>query len=346
MTRPLRLSRTELVRFLEQLATMLQAGLSLTDALEALSDSPSLEQAELAQGLYKDVHSGFRLSAAFAKYEEVFDPVFIGTVRMAEESGTLMVAFRNLCDQMVDEDKHRQEFLKSLTYPLVQLLVTVLMVMFLLYYMLPKFMPFFLASGQELPALTKMVVSLSESWPVRYSPAVALLLAVLGYRAWKNRNFRRKLVLAAFYVPGVGSLLYRQTLANCCDQLAIQLQTGIVLDQALKATSRCTSFPPLSRMFLRLQKGILAGESLHDLVSQEALVPSILSICLAVGDETGRMIPMIRLASGIIKEKVESKRDAFLQLLEPLLLMVMGLAVGTLVLACFLPVYHLAMANI
>ena len=346
MSNTINLSRTELVRFLEQMATMLRAGLTLPDALDALNESPSLGQAELAKALYKDVHSGYRLSAAFAKYEDVFDPVFIGTVRMAEDSGTLMEAFRNLTDQMTEQDKHRQELLKSMTYPLVQLVVTILMVMFLLYYMLPRFMPFFTASGQELPYLTQLVVNLSESWPVRYSPAIGLVFLVLAIRAWKNRKFRTKLVRLSYYLPGIGPLIYRQSLASCCEQLAVQLETGLLLDFALNSVSRCTPFPPLSRMFLRLRKGVREGESFQDLVEQEALIPPIMAICLAVGDETGRMVPMIRLASGIIKEQVEVKRDAFLQLVEPLLLMIMGLSVGILVLACFLPIYHLAMANL
>ena len=99
-------------------------------------------------------------------------------------------------------------------------------------------------------------------------------------------------------------------------------------------------------MFLRLRKGVREGESLSELVVQEALIPDILAICICVGDETARMPEMLRLASRVIRERVEVKKDAFLQLVEPILLMVMGFSVGIIVLACFLPVYHLATASL
>jgi type IV pilus assembly protein PilC len=341
-----KLSRTDLVRFLDQLSTMLGAGISLPAALDALADSGELGQSELATALHKDIHAGKRFSAAFASWEDYFDPVFVGTIYMAEDSGTLVNALQSLTQQMTESDNSRRAFMRSLIYPVVQLVVTLLMVLFLLYYMLPRFMPFFAATGEDLPHLTQTVLALSQSWIVRYSPAFLLIAGAIGFRAWRNVGFRRKLVQLSYYTPIVGRFIYRQSLASCCNQLALQLETGLLLDFALKATSRCTPFPPLSRLFLRLRRGIRDGEPLPELVETEVMIPPILAICMTVGDETGRLTPMLRMASKIIAEDVDVKKDAFLQLLEPILLMLMGLAVGLIVLACFLPVYHLATASI
>lgn len=324
---------------------MLEAGLTLTSALEALGNSHDLAQAELGKSLVKDLHSGMRLSKAFSRWENSFDTVFVGTIYTAEQSGTLVNAIRALTDQMIEQDKNRKTFMQSLTYPVIQFSVTVLMVIFLLYYMLPRFMPFFAASGEKLPALTQLVLTMSQSWVIRYSPVILLLFLAIAIRAWRNREFRETLVRWSFYLPVVGRLMYRQSLANCCNQLALQLETGLLLDYALKATARCSPFPPLSRMFLRLRRAVRDGEDFAEKVDEESLIPPIMAICIGVGNETGRLPPMLRLGSGILEEEIEVKRDAFFQLLEPLLLMVMGLAVGVIVLACFLPVYHLAMAN-
>ena len=342
----MKLTRQDQVQFLEQLSTMLQAGVSLQEALEALCHSVNLDQAELAQAVSKDLHEGKRLSSCFARFEEHFDPVFIGTIYSAEECGGLVRAMQLLTEQMQEGDRTRRAFLSSLTYPLVQLLITFLMVGFLLYYMLPRFLPFFVATGEALPPLTQAVWDLSQSWIVKLFPFVAVFLGAVAFRAWSNRAFRQKLVRLSFYIPKVGPLLYRHCLANCCEQLALQLDSGLLFDSALKSSARCSPFPPLSRVFLRLRKGVREGESLSELVVQEALIPDILAICICVGDETARMPEMLRLASRVIRERVEVKKDAFLQLVEPILLMVMGFSVGIIVLACFLPVYHLATASL
>lgn len=324
---------------------MLQAGLGLTAALEALARSVSLEQGELARGLLQSLNRGKRLSACFAEFEQSFDAVFISAIYSAEESGSLVATFRKLSEQMARTEKSRQSFISCLSYPLVQLLVTFMMLGFLLYYMLPKFLPFFTATGKELPALTQFVLDLSRLWVVRGLPVALFIAAIALQRAWRVPRWKEKILHFVYYVPGLGRVLHHQAVADACDQLALQLESGLLFDQALRSVSKCSPYPPLAAAFERIRKGVREGSSIQELVERELLLPPIAAICLCVGDEIGRLPAMLRLASQILLEEVEVKRDAFFQLLEPALLMFMGLSVGFVVLACFLPIYHLALAN-
>lgn len=325
---------------------MLEAGLPLTTTMEGLEASPDLNQSELAKSIYKDLQAGTRLSAAFAKFPELFDSVFVGTIYMAEDSGTLVKAVRSLTNQIIQQDRTRKDLIKSLTYPFVQLMVTIFMLGFLLYYMLPKFMPFFVATGRELPWLTQLVVDLSESLVLKLLPFLVCLMGAVAIRAWRNHQFRARLIRYAYYVPLLGRVLYKQSLTSCCQQLALQLDTGLLFDFALRATARCTPFPPLERMFLRFRRRVRDGDALEEIVDGESLLPSILVDCFIIGEETGRMSQMLLLGADVLSNEVEVKRDALLQLLEPILLLIMGIAVGIVVLACFLPVYDLAVAKL
>lgn len=340
-----RLEHFEKVQFLEQLSAMLQAGLGLTSALDALAHSVSLDQGELARGLLKELHKGKRLSAGFAEFEESFDAVFVSAVYSAEESGTLVATLKKLSEQLARAEKSRRALWASLSYPLIQLVVTFMMLGFLLYYMLPRFLPFFAVTGQELPTLTRWVWSLSHLWVVKGLPIAFLVAAVAFYRAWRMPRSREKILVVAYHVPGLGRMLLHQSLADACAQLALQLDSGLLLDRSLHSVAKCSPYPPISAMFDRIRRGVREGEGIQELAESEPLLPPIVAICLAVGDEIGRMPAMLKLAGEILLDEVEVKRDAFFQLVEPLLLMFMGISVGFVVLACFLPVYHLAMAN-
>lgn len=341
----MRLSQYDRVHFLEQFSAMLSAGLSLPESLNALTQSVSLEQAELAQGMLKALHQGKRLSACFAEFDDAFDQVFINSVYSAEESGSLIATLKKLTEQSVRADKARRALLGSLTYPLVQLLITLLMVAFLLYYMLPRFLPFFSATGQALPHLTQMVLDLSRNWVVRTLPILLFVLAVFAVRAWRVPRLRDRLLDVIYLLPGIGRMFLYQAVADACEQLALQLESGLLFDSSLRSLSKCAPFSRLRAVFARMREGVRSGESIEDLAHRETLLPPIVCICLSVGDEVARLPEMLHLAAEILTDEIEAKKDSFFQLLEPMLLMVMGLSVGIIVLACFLPVYHLATAN-
>jgi type II secretory pathway component PulF len=341
-----KVSMHQTMLFTRNLSTMLASGLDIISGLRVLEEQSHKNLIPVVQDLSKQVSSGHYLSEAMNKFPRVFSAVYVGTIRMAEASGSFVPVLKALSEQMEKEDRSRQDLFKSLTYPLIQLLVTVLMVAFLIHFMLPRFIPFFSATGEELPKLTQWVVAFSESFPVRYSPLLLLLLGIAAFRAWQDTRFRQKIVQLTYYIPGFGALLFQQSLAICNEKLALQLETGVTMDVALRTTSLCTPFPRLSEMFLRLRRGVREGQDFERLVEEETLTPPIVSTCFVVGSETGRLVPMIRLAAEILEEQVEAKKETFFQLLEPALLMFMGLAVGILVLACFLPVYQLATVNI
>ena len=316
--------------------------MSIVSALSVLGRSEERGPSELADTLMTEVESGHPLSRAFSRWPEHFGLMFVGTIRMAENTGTMVTAFRALAAELERRERARQALLAALTYPLALLVTTLGMLAFLIYYMLPRFLPFLVSAKVETPALTRAVMWLGESPLLKPLP---LLFVLVAFGIWENKRSRALLGQFSHYairLPLVGTMIKLKAYSDACLQLSLQLRCGILLTEAVSAVASSTPSPFLRASFQGIHAALKAGESLSEALREDKLAPPFLVQMVSTGEEVGKLEYFFERVGRILEEEYNRRSEAFFQLLEPMLMMIMGLAVGLVVLACFLPIYKLS----
>ncbi|MCA9793685.1 MAG: type II secretion system F family protein [Candidatus Eremiobacteraeota bacterium] len=340
------LTRSQVAAFTLQLSIMIDSGVPLLRALEALTTSGEDGPALLAERVCVQLHRGSSLSAALRNFPRLFDRTFTGSLKVGEKTGCLHLVLANLARDLEHAERERQRLVSSLTYPIALLITTFLMMAFLIYYMLPRFMPFFLASGKPLPGPTRLVMAISGNPLIKIAP---LLLGAAFILIWTNRH-RQGLIEAwsalVTRLPLFGRVVLMRDLSRVCLQLALQVESGVRLDDALATTARSTSSRRTREALMRVVRGVREGEELATLFQRESDFPPLLWQAVMVGENSGKLAPMLRHVGRMFGEQSMLRLDSVLQLFEPAVMTFMGVVVGSIVLACFLPVYQLATSTL
>lgn len=323
--------------FTLQLSVMLNAGVSLGRGLEVLAQMEGA-MAQVADRLLYAVETGKPLSVGMEELKEFFPPTYRRVIRVGESTGQLLSVLPALSHSLARQLEMRQRLMASLTYPLFVLIVSGLMVSFLLFYQMPRLLTAF-GSGPELPWLTRLV--LASLKPLGLTVILAFsALFVLTVAFTRSEAFRLKLALWAGRVPRLGDLLFDYALIHVCGDLSLMLSQGVDLSRALRTIRQGgTGWPQLDEKLNQVLDQVLHGEELS-LAMHERGFPRLLTLLLRSGEELGKLDSAFRHYSEMGQFRIQQASEAFLQLLEPCLHLVMGFVVGTLVLACFLPIYQ------
>ena len=321
---------------------MLEAGLPIIGALEALTRDQEEAPSSLAHHLISEVERGHTLSQSFASWPHSFSPMIVGSIRIGENSGTLSQSLGSLSKELERREKSKQRLIAALTYPSALVAVTLGMLAFFVYYMLPRFLPLLIAGDIEVPALTQWLVNFSNSSILKLLPIALLGIALSCWKTKRGRHWWEKFVQAAIKLPLVGSLIASKSYSDACLQISLQLNQGVLLDDALRATSK-TAWPPVvADSFAQIREGLQSGNTLGSGFDADPYAPSLVTQMINTGEEIGELSAFFQKTGEILEQDYERRSEAFFQLLEPAIMLFMGLAVGAVVLACFLPIYALA----
>ncbi len=312
----------ELVLFTGQMHVLLGAGIPLVPALDALRAT------EVAEGLADHLGKGNRLSSSMARYPGVFDKVYVRMVHLAEESGRLAEVFGNLARTLQRREESLQRVTRALIYPAVLLGFSALVTGFLFCYMLPRFLETFHGFGLQLPWMTRALMFVfAHPWWV---PLSGVLGGVLIWRMeWRELPILRRLVRS-------------RALAQLCSDMAMMVETGVPITtvmELLVGTTGCREWDA----GLRLARSRLeAGQTLS-----EAMVafPRLFTSTVAAAEPTGELSGFLLRLADLLTMEADVETEQVMALVEPLILGGLGLVVGVVVLAVFLPVYQLASFN-
>jgi len=340
-----RLSLRQLNLLAIQLSVMMNAGLSYFRALSALAEAEDLATAHVANQLAQKIHDGYSLSRAMASMPGTFDNFFVRMVRVGETTGNMHQVLAMLTDTLTRQEKQRSRVMGALAYPAFILAASGLMVTFLVYYMLPGYLTLFSQSGVETPFFTRALIWVSRS-PL---PLVCLGLPLAGLgvlyaSAPRLEASRRALDHLRFHTPGLKVWFRKALLIRICRNLALMTSTGIGLVDGLQIlTSPSTGFPAMDAALLGARDGITNGASLADsLGAQPAeIIPRFLVQAVEGGEQVGKVPHFLEKWADMLEEDLDYTIDSFIQLLEPMMLLVMGFIVGFIVLAAFMPVFTL-----
>ena len=335
------LSNREVVLLTRQLASLLQARLALAQALAALveqAEKPLIR--ERINSIRSEVVSGTPLSQALAQYPKAFPEMYVATVAAGENTGDLGGVLSKLADALEARQALQQKVSAAFIYPAIVTVVALMVVIGLLTYVVPQVVSVFESNNQALPTLTVVMIALSDllrDWG--WLMALALAVAIYLFRnALKNKAFKLKFDEFVLTIPVVGPFIRAVNTARLASTLSILVGSGVPILKALAAANRTLGNSALQLAMVDVQERVKEGSGLSKAMGKSGLFPPVLTHLVASGEATGQLAAMLERASDSQRTEVERKAMWLTSLMEPILILVMGLIVLLIVLAVMMPI--------
>lgn len=342
---PARRVKSDPAGFSRQLATLLRAGVPLLQAFQVMGRSGcSAAQAALLERLKQDVAAGLGLADALQRHPQWFDGLYCNLVRVGEQSGTLDRQLEQLAGMLEQRQALLKRVRKAMLYPLLLLLTGLGVSAVLLLEVIPRFESLFAGFDAALPAFTQWVIGLSTGLG-RHGPLllITLFVVALGMRQLYRQHAPARLWISCqvLRLPVFGRLLGQAALARFARSLATAYAAGVPLLDGLGTVARACGGELHERAILRLRQGMANGQGLHQAMAAEPLFPPLLVQLTAIGESSGTLDQMLEKAASLYEEQVSQALDQLTSLLEPAIVLVLGLLVGGLVVAMYLPIFQL-----
>lgn len=333
--------------FSRQLASMTQGGVPLLQSLDVLSEqAEDANMGHVSRELASKLGQGYSLSKATSEYPRIFPPVFFHLLKTGEETGRLIEVIQRVAD-LLERDEHLLKKVKSaLSYPIFVLVLTSILTLGLFSTVLPGFADFYKDFKVPLPAITAFLMAVTElvrNWWFWLLLALAVWGTIkLVSHSWQIMERRLVMYKAILWLPLVGPILRYSCLARLCWVMELTQEAGLDVIRAFKLACLASGSPLLEVDARRVGQGITEGEHLSDLMLQRPEVyPHLLQQMVMMGEETSRNSDAFGRAATWFAQEVEGRIDSFQAALEPILMGLISVVVGTIVLAVFLPLYGL-----
>ncbi|WP_150307835.1 type II secretion system F family protein [Planctomonas psychrotolerans] len=325
-----------------QMATMISAGLSLLRALHILADqteNPTL--AKTLETVRNDVETGVSLSDAMRKHAEIFPPLMINLVRAGETGGFLEGSLESIANNYEAEVKLRGTVKSALTYPVIVLIMAVLAVIGMLIFIVPIFEQMFANLGGELPLPTQFLVLLSKVM-IWIGPPLAIGAVFFSFWWRKNKNtdrVRRIVEPAILKLPVFGPLFTKVAIARFSRNFSTMMSSGVPILQSLAIVGETSGNWVIEQALIKVQDSVRTGKSVAGPLSAEPVFPSMVSQMIAVGEDSGAMEQMLSKIADFYDEEVTSTTEQLTALIEPLMIAFIGVVIGGMIVALYLPVF-------
>ncbi len=335
----------EITAATRQLATMIGAGIPLVQAFDIIAGSQETAAVQaLMLRVRNDIEGGAALSAALARHPGHFDDLYVNLVAAGEQAGALEALLAKIATYREKTQSIKGKIGKALFYPAAVTVVALLVTTILLVFVIPQFESLFAGFGAELPALTLMVIGASDF--VRTSGWTLVLALAIGAAAFTQatrrfRPVRHWLERLALRVPVIGSVVHMAATARFARTLAITFAAGTPLVQALEPVARSTGNIVYEGAVLNIRDEVATGRRLQQAMKLSGVFPAIATRMIGVGEESGALDTMAERVADFCEERLDNAVDGLSSLLEPLIMAVLGIIVGGLVVAMYLPVFQM-----
>jgi type IV pilus assembly protein PilC len=331
--------------FSRQFATMINAGLSLTKCLAILgqqTESKVLREVIVQVG--KDVEAGQSLSESLSKHPRVFPPIFINMVRAGETGGVLDEVLNRVADHFEREGSLKARIKSAMTYPLAMGGLVLIVLILMMVFVVPVFQGMFKSMGGQLPAPTQFLVDVSNL--IRSPMGVVVALAIFGvvmlFRWWKGTPAGRfAWDTFKLRMPVFGPLVRKLALARFTRTFGTLVAAGVPILSSLDIVGDTAGNEVVARSVSKVRAAIKEGETIAKPLSESPVFPSMLVQMIAVGEETGALDAMLSKVADFYDEEVSAAVDGLTSLIEPLMMATMGLIVGGIVIALYLPMFQI-----
>jgi type IV pilus assembly protein PilC len=332
--------------FARQLATMLGAGIPLVQAFEIVgngNDKPAMQK--LILDIKMDIEGGTSLHEALAKHPLYFDDLFVNLVEAGEQAGALESLLDKVATYKEKTEALKKKVKKALFYPAAVLAVAVIVTVVLLVFVIPQFEALYKGFGADLPAFTQFVIGISKF--VQHDGFyVAIVVGgtffAFFYFKKRSRAMREFLDRLTLKVPVIGPIMRKAAIARYARTLSTMFSAGVPLVEALQSVSGATGNIVYENAVLRMKDEVATGQRLQRAMESTGLFPNMVNQMIAVGEESGSLDEMSAKVATFYEAEVDNAVDAMSSLLEPLIMVVLGVLVGGLVIAMYLPIFKLA----
>jgi len=335
----------EVVIFTRQFATMIDAGLPLVQCLEILgSQQANVHFAKVINAVRADVESGATLADGLAKHPKIFDELYVNLVAAGEVGGILDTILNRLAAYMEKALKLKGQVKGAMVYPSVVIAVAGAVTAVLLIWVIPVFEKMFRDFGGTLPAPTQFVIDLSNGLRANLIPAVVgiVVLFVLFRAAVRTKRGRLVFDTVALKAPIVGPLMRKVAVAKFTRTLGTMVSSGVPILDALQITARSAGNRVVENSVMYTRERISEGRTMADPLAETGVFPPMVVQMIAVGESTGAMDAMLQKIADFYEEEVDTAVSALTALIEPLLMVFLGVLLGGLIVAMYLPIFELA----
>jgi type IV pilus assembly protein PilC len=341
-----KVNAADIAVFSRQLSTMLAAGIPLVQAFEIVgngNDKPSMQR--LILDIKADVEGGTSLHEALAKHPLYFDDLFVNLVEAGEQAGALESLLDKVATYKEKTEALKKKVKKALFYPTAVLVVAVLVTIILLVFVIPQFEALYKGFGADLPAFTQFVIGVSKF--VQHDgfflgAVIAGVIWAFIYFKKRSRKMREFLDRLILKVPIIGPILNKAAIARYARTLSTMFSAGVPLVEALESVAGATGNIVYEKAVLRMRDEVATGQRLQRAMESTGLFPNMVNQMIAVGEESGSLDEMSAKVATFYEAEVDNAVDAMSSLLEPLIMVVLGVLVGGLVIAMYLPIFKLA----
>lgn len=340
-------SNKDIVILSRQISTLFQAHVSPLRIFRLLSaeiENPRLRTA--MNEIVEDLQGGSTISKAMSSHPDIFSSFYINMVRSGEESGSLEKSFAYLADYLDRSYEVVSKARNALIYPAFVISIFIVVMSLMLTLVIPKIAQILIESGQELPIYTKIVIGFSD-FMINYIGIILILLSAGGFAFWQfiktdvgKRTFD-ELVLS---IPFVGDLQKKLLLTRICDNLSTMLERGVSMVQALEVTADVVDNMVYKEILEDALFEVKSGRSFGDTIAEYPEIPGVLTQMAKVGEESGSLAEILSTLANFYRREVNNSVDTLIGLIEPFMIICLGLGVGLLLVSVLMPIYNLTSA--
>jgi len=344
-TRRGKIAPGDIAIFARQLSTMLNAGVPMVQSFEIVGNGlDNRAMGNLVLALKTDIEGGSNLSTALAKYPQYFDALFCNLVAAGEQSGTLDTLLDKIATYKEKTEALKAKIRKAMYYPAAVLIVAFIVTTILLVWVVPQFQSLFENMGGELPAFTQMVVNMSEwfqqYWYIMFG---GIAVAVVGFIQAKKKSKAVADLLdkLALKTPLIGPILTKAAIARFARTLSTMSAAGVPLVEAMESVARASGNVVFERAILAMRDESASGQQLQVSMERSGLFPNMVLQMTAIGEESGSLDAMLAKVADYYEAEVDNAVDSLTSLMEPMIMAFLGVVIGGLVIAMYLPVFKM-----
>ncbi|MEO2281703.1 type II secretion system F family protein [Pseudoalteromonas pernae] len=340
-----RISPMDIAILTRQIATMLMAGVALVQAIDMIadgSDNPSVKN--LLTSIGEEVKAGHPLSDALRKHPRYFDDLYCDLVASGEQSGALDRIFDRVALYKEKAEALKSKIKKALFYPIAVILVAIIVTSILLIFVVPQFQSIFEGFGAELPAFTLFVIAISE-FLQKYWWVAALAIGIGGYifkeAHMRSKDLRNNVDKAILKIPVIGMILNKAAVARYARTLSTTFAAGVPLVDALDSAAGASGNAVYRDAILEIKAEVSSGNPMNWAMRNSNIFPDMVIQMVAIGEESGSLDDMLAKVATIYEQEVDDAVDGLSALLEPMIMAVLGVLIGGLIIAMYLPIFQL-----
>jgi len=339
-------SKKQISNFTRQLATMLTAGLPLTDGLSLLKNQAEGQAgfSEMVEDMLSKVRGGSSLAESLSKYERYFGNAYIASIAAGEEGGVLESILEKMAHNMEVENEFKGKVKGAMIYPIIVVIGMIIVMIIMMMFVIPQLASLYGDFGAEMPAVTKALMAISDLFRTFWFlfPLIPIGLITVFRLGVSSDDFKLKKDKLILKIPILGELVKKTTIANSGRTLSMLLTAGISLNEAMQIVSEVAGNEVYKQAYLKIKERVEKGFSISESFSEhEEIFPPIVNQMVTTGEETGKLDEVLMRVADYFTVESEQSVKALTSAIEPMIIIFLGIGVGFLVVAILMPIYNL-----